>query len=167
MQEMLGLISRSGRSPGGGMATHFIILAWRIPWTEEPDGLQSMDSQRVRHDWSDWAHKEIFILDCGEKTALLKLPGQPRCVKAGAPYWSSISCSQIPSSHPKSCSPVSKWNLAPNLCTGGQNIPAFLSSSYTMFIGIYKFLFYLLSLQDFKQSMILLKKCDQIISQCI
>ena len=34
-----------------GMVTHFSILAWRIPWTEEPGGLQSMGSQRVRHDW--------------------------------------------------------------------------------------------------------------------
>ena len=33
-----------------GMATHSIILAWRIPWTEEPGGLQSMGLQRVRHD---------------------------------------------------------------------------------------------------------------------
>ena len=33
-----------------GMATHSRILAWRIPWTEEPDGLQSMGSQRVKHD---------------------------------------------------------------------------------------------------------------------
>ena len=33
-----------------GMATHSIILAWRVPWTEEPGGLQSMGSQRVRHD---------------------------------------------------------------------------------------------------------------------
>ena len=32
-----------------GMATHFSILAWRIPWTEEPDGLQSMGSQRLGH----------------------------------------------------------------------------------------------------------------------
>ena len=32
-----------------GMASHSIILAWRIPWTEEPSGLQSMGSQRVRH----------------------------------------------------------------------------------------------------------------------
>ena len=31
-----------------GMATHSSILAWRIPWTEEPAGLQSMRSQRVR-----------------------------------------------------------------------------------------------------------------------
>ena len=33
-----------------GMATHSGILAWRIPWTEEPGGLQSMGSQRVGQD---------------------------------------------------------------------------------------------------------------------
>ena len=32
------------------MATHSSILAWEIPWTEEPGGLQSTRSQRVRHD---------------------------------------------------------------------------------------------------------------------
>ena len=32
------------------MATHASILAWRIPWTEEPSGLESKGSQRVRHD---------------------------------------------------------------------------------------------------------------------
>ena len=38
-----------------GMATHPNILAWRIPWTEEPGGLQSMGSQRVRPDSGDLA----------------------------------------------------------------------------------------------------------------
>ena len=33
-----------------GMAIHSSILAWRIPWTKEPVGLQSMESQRVGHD---------------------------------------------------------------------------------------------------------------------
>ena len=33
-----------------GMATHTSILAWRIPWTKEPGGLQSLGSQRVGHD---------------------------------------------------------------------------------------------------------------------
>ena len=33
-----------------GMATHSSVLAWRILWAEEPGGLQSMGSQRVRHD---------------------------------------------------------------------------------------------------------------------
>ena len=32
------------------MATHYSVLAWRIPWTEDPDRLQSMGSQRARHD---------------------------------------------------------------------------------------------------------------------
>ena len=32
-------------------ATHSSILAWKIPWTEEPGGRQSMELQRVRHDW--------------------------------------------------------------------------------------------------------------------
>ena len=34
------------------MATHSSTLAWKIPWTEEPGGLQSMGSQRVRHTWA-------------------------------------------------------------------------------------------------------------------
>ena len=34
-----------------GMVTHSIIHAWRIPWTEEPGGLQSVGSQRVGHNW--------------------------------------------------------------------------------------------------------------------
>ena len=50
------------RSPGRedllekGMATHSSILAWRIPWTEEPGRLQSMGSKRVGHDYSNLAH---------------------------------------------------------------------------------------------------------------
>ena len=36
--------------PEKGMATHSSVLAWRIPWTEEPGGLRSMGLQRVRHD---------------------------------------------------------------------------------------------------------------------
>ena len=35
-----------------GMAIHSSIRDWRIPWTEGPGGLQSMGSQRVRHDWA-------------------------------------------------------------------------------------------------------------------
>ena len=43
-------IPGSGRSPGEEMKNHCSILAWRIPWTEEADGLQSMQLQRVGHD---------------------------------------------------------------------------------------------------------------------
>ena len=41
------------------MATHSNILAWRIPWTEEPGGLESMGSQKVRHDWVTNAFKSM------------------------------------------------------------------------------------------------------------
>ncbi|CAI9164892.1 unnamed protein product [Rangifer tarandus platyrhynchus] len=40
-----GLIPGSGRSPGGGPGTHSSALAWGIPWTEEPGGVQFMGSQ--------------------------------------------------------------------------------------------------------------------------
>ena len=44
----VGSIPGSGRSPGGeGMATHSSIPAWRIPWTEEPGGLQSIGSKEL------------------------------------------------------------------------------------------------------------------------
>ena len=46
----VGLVPGSGRSPEQGLAIHSSTLAWRVPWTEEPGGLQSMGSQRVRHD---------------------------------------------------------------------------------------------------------------------
>ena len=45
----MGSIPTLGRSPGGGHGIHFSILAWRIPWTEEPGRLQSIGSQRAGH----------------------------------------------------------------------------------------------------------------------
>ena len=44
------------------MATHPSILAWRIPWTEKPGGLQSTGSQRVGHDWA--TSLSLFFLSC-------------------------------------------------------------------------------------------------------
>ena len=46
-----------------GMATHSSILAWRIPWTEEPGGLQSIGSHTVGYDCRDSVHtpKQSFI----------------------------------------------------------------------------------------------------------
>ena len=46
------------------MATHSRILAWEIPWTEEPGGLQSMGSQRVGHNWASntHTHTHTFLL---------------------------------------------------------------------------------------------------------
>ena len=46
----LGSIPGLGRSPGEGNGNYSSILAWRIPWTREPGGLQSMGSEKVGHD---------------------------------------------------------------------------------------------------------------------
>ena len=46
-----------------GMETHPSILAWRIPWTKEPGGLQSIGSQRVGHNGSDLATKRLYQAD--------------------------------------------------------------------------------------------------------
>ena len=45
------------------MVTHSSILAWRIPWTEKPGGLQSRGSQRVRHDWETNTFTNFFFLN--------------------------------------------------------------------------------------------------------
>ena len=61
-----------------GMATHYSISAWRIPWMEEPGGLQSMGSQRVGRD-SGYAH----TLSSSIVQVLLhsqRLPGNCRAV---------------------------------------------------------------------------------------
>ena len=52
-------IPGSGRSSGGGNATHSSILAGIIPWTEEPGGLQSVGSQRVGYDWAANTHTRV------------------------------------------------------------------------------------------------------------
>ena len=44
----MGLIPGWGRSPGEEMTIHSSILAWKIPWTEEPGRLQSMGSEKSR-----------------------------------------------------------------------------------------------------------------------
>ena len=70
----------SGGSPGGGHRTHSSALAWRIPWTKNPGGLQSAGPQRVGHDWSDSAqtltHALLIIANCvswGPRLTLLNL----------------------------------------------------------------------------------------------
>ena len=52
-----GSIPGSRRSPREGIATHSSILAWKIPWTEEPGGLQSMGLQRL----GDYIYIYIYI----------------------------------------------------------------------------------------------------------
>ena len=55
------LIPRSGRSRGGGNATHSCILTWKTLWTEEPGGLQSIGLQRVWHDLAtEYEHMHLL-----------------------------------------------------------------------------------------------------------
>ena len=58
------------------MTSHSNFLAWRIPWTEEPGGLQFIGSHRIGHDWSDLAHHGVFIW----------WPGKNCCSLAGE-FW--------------------------------------------------------------------------------
>ena len=80
MQEMWVWFLGGGVSMEEVMATHASILAWEIPWTEEPSRLQSMGSQRVGHDWAHthtiWKKKiydHTFDLEKAEKLEI-KLP---------------------------------------------------------------------------------------------
>ena len=66
----LGSIPGSGRPLEKGVAAHSSILAWRIPWTEEPGGLQCMGLQRVGH---DWVRMHAVITHIGIKWKLLQV----------------------------------------------------------------------------------------------
>ena len=67
-----------------GMATHSSVLAWKIPWSEEPGGIQFIGSQRAGHDWSElgfpcgWASKESAcnVGDLGSIAGLRRSPGE-------------------------------------------------------------------------------------------
>ena len=64
----VGSIPGSGGSPGIGHGTHSTVLAWRIPWTEEPGGLQAIGSQRAGHDRSNLTQQYILVSHlCFEK----------------------------------------------------------------------------------------------------
>ena len=70
------------------MATHSSILAWRILWTEEPGGLQSMGSQRVRQDWATTLTLTYLVT---KSYLTLLWPQTPLCM--GFPkqeYWSGL-----------------------------------------------------------------------------
>ena len=56
-----GSIPGSGRSLEKEMAPHSGILAWRVPWTEEPGRLQSMGSQRVGHDRATFLSLSVMM----------------------------------------------------------------------------------------------------------
>ena len=87
-----GLIPGWGKSLEEEMAAHSSILAWRIPWTEEPGGLQSMGSERVGHEWITNTSKECYRKSRFQSKAF-KLTKESVCFAWGSlVVFSSPSC---------------------------------------------------------------------------
>ena len=116
-----------------GMSIHFSILAWRIPWTEEPGGLQSLGHRRVRYDLAAKQQQHyIYILFLGRLCAALLLscqvvsnslwPHGPQHARPPCPSLSPGICSS-------SC-PVSQWCCLTSLSSAAlfffclQSLPA-------------------------------------------
>ena len=82
------------------MVTQSSILAWRIPWTEEPGGLYSIGSQRVRHDWEAFTFKGFPDSSVGKESTCNAgdrslIPGSGRSAGEGIGYpllysWASL-----------------------------------------------------------------------------
>ena len=131
------------------MATHSSILAWRIPWTEEPGGLQSVGSHRVGHDWSDLA-AEAAAMECYQFSYSVvsdSLPPhesqhtRPPCPSPTPGVYSNscpssrwchpaISSSVVPfSSCPKSLPASGSFPMSQLFAWGGQDIEVSASAS--------------------------------------
>ena len=114
-----------------GIATHSSILAWRIPWTEEPDRLQSIGSQRVGHERSHLAHTHARWTHAGLGLALN--PMKKTWIGSGEKaIWRQRQrlewCGQGPTKSWKR-----QWNIFPSTFRGSVTLPIpWLLSSRTM-----------------------------------
>ena len=124
--EDLGLIPGWEDPLKEGMATHSSILAWRIPWTQEPGGLQSMGSQRAGHDWATNHSTAYMSILISRFIPPLHLPLVSICQKDKSKYrilmhiWQfssvqSLSCVRLfetpwIAAHQASLSDFQKWN---------------------------------------------------------
>ena len=97
------------------MATHCSILAWRIPWTEEPGRLQSMRSQRVRQDWATERLHFLSFTSQQKGECTYRLPHHASPARLG-PVSSTI-LRNLPSLEAQACSSLNwrhdhiTWNL--------------------------------------------------------
>ena len=131
-----------------GMANNSSILAWRTPWTEEPGGLQSMGSERVRHNWVTntytlfWAHyltSDQIRLD--QWLSCVWLPATPSIAARQASLsitnsWSSLRLTSIesvmPSSHLILCRP-------PLLLPPNTHIQTYTCTQYPLKVSYFEF----------------------------
>ena len=84
----MGSIPGLGRSPEQEMATHSSILAWKIPWTEEPGRLRSMGSWRVGHDWA--TSLSLFTSCIGEGNGTLLQCSCLENPRDGGAWWAAV-----------------------------------------------------------------------------
>ena len=100
----------------------YCILAWRIPWTEEPGGLWSIGLQRVRHDWSDLTHskgecKQLFKNHTKTKTSYQHLEVRRLHLRIHISYKTSLW-------QPRACISTWKHTLEPHWRGAGSDGPA-------------------------------------------
>ena len=127
------------------MAAHSSILAWRIPWAEEPGGLLSTGSHRVSHDWSDLACMHALEKEMATHSSVLawRIPGteEPGGLPSMGSHrvghdWSDLAaaaaaCLSVHLSVPHACC-CSVPKLCPTLCdpmdrrTPGFSVPHYL-----------------------------------------
>ena len=108
-----------------GMATHSRILAWRIPWTEEPGCLQSIGSHRVGHDWRHLAcmHARSLLwlksplgFYLSSEVHLTCLRKSPSPDKSSITWWCVLAC---PSLFPSAC--AASLQLSSQRSSAGEN----------------------------------------------
>ena len=99
------------------MATHSSILAWRIPWTEEPGGLQSIGSHRVGHDWSDLACTHVVNYEASPAPRIKDCPALvcPFQTLRQDPRWDSPA-TPASSPHPSQLHSVLLWSVGQTFC---------------------------------------------------
>ena len=124
-----------------GMATHFSILAWRIPWTEEPDRLQSMGSQRVGPNWANSTVQFSRSVVSNSLRPHELQHARPPCPSptpgvhlnpCPSSRWChpTISSSVVPfSSHPQSFPASGSFPVSQLFTSGGQSIGVSASAS--------------------------------------
>ena len=98
------------------MATHSSILAWKIPWTEEPGRLQFMGLQRVGHDWATKLNSSLKESNLGQgenfdlRPCSRPWPGKPQCL-----FVHTLFCTEVPddTSRHAWCWDGHRWALWP------------------------------------------------------
>ena len=124
-----------------GMATHSALLAWRIPWAEQPGGLHSIGSQRVRHDWATNTSNDVGLNAQG-----LILRGKRAWFKLECRVWSK----------PLFIQRAKLFEKKPKTVAYGCRLTDDIFFLFTFYFSIFGFFFSSVSMHYFKKKFILL-----------